>query len=133
MGMLADQADSVHDPSVREREREAGGGVDDAIIEEPDAVATGLGAAAEQQLARRRPVARVEALHVRGGGVAWRARVDHHNAAAGAPEHERGAPTRGPTTDDRHVKVELSVSMRRSIDQSAARREGFVAVSGKRR
>ena len=47
-----------------------------------------LVAAQPQQLGGREPVAGEEALHVRGGGVAGLARVDHRDAAPGAGQDQ---------------------------------------------
>ena len=108
-------------------------GVDDAVEDQFDAVAADLGAAGGQQLGRGRPVAGEEALHVRGGGVAWLAGVDDDHAPAGASEHERRAQAGGAAADDRDV---VGVSVGVHGPQRAPLTpgfEGFVAVSGKRR
>ena len=90
-------------PAACEPEREAGRRFHHAVVDDLHAVALDLGARGPEQAGRRRSVARQEALHVRGGSVARRAGVDDDDPAPGPAEHERGAQTGGPASDDRHV------------------------------
>ena len=77
--------------------------VDDAVLDELDAVAQRPRRGRREQLGRGSPVAGEEALHVRGRGVARRAGVDDDHAAPGAAEHERRGQAGGAAADDRHV------------------------------
>src|SRR5690349_1200929 len=49
------------------------------------------------------PISGEVAVHVRGRGVAWGARVDHEDVAAGACEDQGGGQACGASTDDRDV------------------------------
>ena len=90
-------------PAGGERQRESGRRVDDAVLDELDAVAADLGSTGLEELGRGCPVAGEEALHGRGRRVAGCAGVDDDHAAASAAEHERRRQARGAAADDRHV------------------------------
>ena len=62
--------------------------VSDGAADQVPAVAGHLVAAGRQQLRGWHAVARQEPLHVGGGCVAGRARVDHHDRAAGAGQDQ---------------------------------------------
>ena len=70
-----------------------------------DAVAGHFGPACCEQLGWWHPVARQEALHVCGRGVAWLAGIDHRDTAACPAEHQGGAQTGGAATDDHYFEV----------------------------
>ena len=118
-------------PAAGEPEREAGRRVHHAVFDDLHAVAPDLGSRGPEQVGRGHPVARQEALHVRGGSVARRAGVDHDDPAPRPAEHERGAQTGRPASDDRNV-IGLRFSCAPACTPAAwiAR---FVAVSGNRR
>jgi hypothetical protein len=88
-----------------------GSGVEHAVVEGLDAVTADLVAGGVQQFGLRCPVAGDEAMTVRGGGVAWRLRLDDRDAAVGAAEHERGAQARRAADDGRESRGSVSVSM----------------------
>ena len=81
-------------PPVGEKGPEPAGAVghqvgDDAV-DDVAAVAADLVASRGQQLGGWHAVAGEVAVHVGGRGVAWRARVDHEDGAAGPCEDESG-------------------------------------------
>ena len=102
--------------------------LDDPVVDELDAVAADLGPPGGEQLGGRHPVARQEALHVRGGRVARRAGVDDGDPAPRPAEHERRAQPGGAAADHHHV-VGLGFH---ALDgaRSAVAGATFVAVSG---
>jgi hypothetical protein len=106
------------------------GRVDHAVLDELDAVALDLGARGGEQLRRRHPVAREEPLHVRGGGVAGRARVDDEHSTACTAQDERGAQAGGAAADDRYV-IELRFGFHLRIVQAWRRTwKGSLPFSG---
>ena len=110
---------------------EPGERLDHAVLDDLHAVAPDLVAGGGEQRGRGRSVAREEPLHVRGGRVARLARVDDHDPAPRAAEHERRAEARGAAADDRYfIRFGVHAPQRGA---KAPLREGFVAVSGKRR
>ena len=99
-----EQASRRHAVAAGKPEREARSDLDHTVVDELHAVALHFRATGGHELGRRHPVAREEALHVRRGSIARRARIDHDDAAPRPAEHERRAqPGRAPA-DDRHVE-----------------------------
>ena len=86
-----------------EPERERAIDLHDLVLDEVDVVAAELAPPAGEELGGRHPVAREEAVHVRGRRVARRPGVDHDDTPPGAAEHKRCAQTGGTAADHRHV------------------------------
>jgi hypothetical protein len=68
---------------------------EDLVVDQLDAVAGDFGPAGSDQVSRRHPIAGQETLHVRGGRVAGRPGVDHHNTAPSPAQDEGGAQAGG--------------------------------------
>ena len=117
--------------AAREAQREAGRRVHHAVLDDLHAVAPDLGPRGAERLGRGHPVAGQEPLHVRGGGVPRRSRVDDHDPAPRPAEHERRAQPGGPASDDRHV-IDLTFHAL-SVHAAGGDMARFVAVSGNRR
>ena len=96
----------IRRPSARRAQnplRAVGHQVGDDAVDDVAAVAADLVAARGQQLGGWHAVAGEVAVHVGGRGVAWRARVDHEDVAAGAGEDQGGGQACGASADDRDV------------------------------
>jgi hypothetical protein len=113
VGQLVIQAGRDHQspcrdaqPVVEEGPEPAGAveqqGGDDAV-DDVAAVAADLVAARNQQLGGGHAVAGEVAVHMGGRAVAWRARVDHDDLAAGSGKHQCCRQACRAPTDDRDV------------------------------
>lgn len=92
-----------HDRAATQMERESGIDLEHPIIEHFDAVAGDLGSAGGEEVGRRHPISREKPLHVGGGCIAGRARVDNGDPPPRSSQHECCAQSGRASTDHHHV------------------------------
>jgi hypothetical protein len=99
------ESPSRQHPAVGETNDEPGLDPQDVILDQLHAVAGDLGTCRGQEVGRRHPVPRQETLHVGGGSVARRSRIDHGDPPARPAQHESRARAGRSATDHHDVIV----------------------------
>ena len=84
---------------------EVGLDADHGVVEQAAAVAGHLCPACREQVSGWHAVSGQEAVHVRGGRVAWPAGIDHDHRAPGPEQHQGRAQAGGAATDHHDVVV----------------------------